>query len=156
MTIGRCLLARRRCLCFLQTMMKGKLENTLNGFCIPSLQSLSLNAQTCNHSKPSRPFDYESFIRMDQNHKYRNVSFQALSLVSRMPYNNALARTFTLALGSCTHDNPVKNPSCCLCFPQAVIPLSYAAQIPTTTNPDLANVRLSVSFADHRMVRALF
>ena len=33
-------------------------------------------------------------------------------------------------------------------IPQACIPLSYAAQIPTTPNPDLANVRLSLSNLD--------
>ena len=81
----------------------------------------------------------------------RNASIEAVSLVGRMLYNNALARNFTLALGSCTHNNPVKNPFCCLCFPQAIIPLSYAAQIPTTPNPDLANVRLSVSNVDHQV-----
>ena len=45
----------------------------------------------------------------------------------------------------------MKNPFCCLCFPQAVIPLSYAAQIPTTSDPDLANVQLSVSNVDHQV-----
>ena len=49
------------------------------------------------------------------------------------------------------HNNPVENPFCCLCFSQAVIPLSYAAQIPTTPNPDLANVRLSVANVDHQV-----
>ena len=62
-----------------------------------------------------------------------------------MLYNIALARNFTFR---------------CLCFPQAFIPLSYAAQIPTTPDPDLANVRLSVSKVDHqvqyhRVMRAL-
>ena len=33
-------------------------------------------------------------------------------------------------------------------IPQACIPLSYAAQIPTTRNPDLANVRASLSNLD--------
>ena len=68
---------------------------------------------------------------------------EALSLAGCMLYNTAL--------GSCTHDNPVKNPFCCLCFPQAFIPLSYAALIPTTPNPDLANVRLSVSAVEHQV-----
>ena len=37
----------------------------------------------------------------------------------------------------------------CLCqIPQACLPLSYAAQIPTTPNPDLANVRVSLSNLD--------
>ena len=90
----------------------------------------------------------------------RNVSIEAVSLAGRMLYNNALAHNLTLPLGSCTYDNPVKNLFRCLCFPQALIPLSYAAQIPTTPNPDLANVRLSVSNVDHqvqyhRVVRAL-
>ena len=81
----------------------------------------------------------------------RKASIEAVSLVACMLYNNALARNLTLALGSCTHDNPVKNPLCCLCFPQAAIPFSYAAQIPTTPIPDLANVRLSVSSVDHQV-----
>ena len=34
---------------------------------------------------------------------------------------------------------------------QAVIPISYAAQIPTTRNPDLANVRLSLSNVEHQV-----
>ena len=33
-------------------------------------------------------------------------------------------------------------------IPQAYIPLSYAAKIPTTPNPDLANVRVSLSNLD--------
>ena len=74
-----------------------------------------------------------------------------MSLVDRMLYNNALDRDFTLALGSCTHDNPVKNAFFCLCFPQAFIPLSYAAQISTTPKSDLANVRLSISKVDHQV-----
>ena len=39
----------------------------------------------------------------------------------------------------------------CVKIPQALIPLSYAAQIPTTPNPDLANVRLSVSNVAHQV-----
>ena len=81
----------------------------------------------------------------------RNVPIEAVSLVGRMLYNNALARNVTLALGSCTHDNPVKTRFCCLCFLQAVIPLSYAAQIPTTPLRYLANVRLSVWNVDHQV-----
>ena len=42
-------------------------------------------------------------------------------------------------------NSSVANPLRCLCYPQAYLPLSYAAQIPTTRNPDLANVRLSLS-----------
>ena len=80
-----------------------------------------------------------------------NAPFEAVSLVDRMLYNNALARNLTLTLGSCTHNNSVTNPLRCLCYPQVVIPLSYAAQIPTTRNPDLANVRLSVSNVDHQV-----
>ena len=45
---------------------------------------------------------------------------------------------FTLALGSCTHEY----------LAQVCLPLSYAAQIPTTPNPDLANVRVSLSKLD--------
>ena len=42
-------------------------------------------------------------------------------------------------------------------IPQACIPLSYAAQIPTTPNPDLANVRVSLSNLDQDVhVRAVF
>ena len=33
----------------------------------------------------------------------------------------------------------------CVKIPQACVPLSYAAQIPTTPNPNLANVRISLS-----------
>ena len=36
-------------------------------------------------------------------------------------------------------------------IPQACIPLSYAAQIPTTPNPDLANVRVSLSNLDQEV-----
>ena len=81
----------------------------------------------------------------------RNALIEAVSLVGRMLYDNALAHNMTLAVDSCTHDSPVKNPFCCVRFPQVVIPLSYAAQIPTTPNPDLANVRLSVSYVDHQV-----
>ena len=84
----------------------------------------------------------------------RNASIEAVSLVGCMLYNNTLARNVTFALGSCTHDNPVTNPLCCLCFSQAVIPLSYAAQISTTPNPDLANVRLSFSNVNHQVPRS--
>ena len=61
---------------FLQTKTKEKLENVLNRFCISSLRSLSSNAQTCNHSKPSRPLDLVSFIRMGQKHEYMHQSNQ--------------------------------------------------------------------------------
>ena len=81
----------------------------------------------------------------------RNASIEAVSLAGCMLYNNALARNITLALGSCTHDNPVKHPFWCLCFPQAFIPLSYAAQIPTTPDPALANVRMSLSNIEHQV-----
>ena len=80
-------------------------------------------------------------------------SIKPVSLVGRMFYNNALARDLTLALGSCTHNNSVTNSLRCLCCPQAVIPLSYAAQIPTTRYPDLANVRLSLSNVDHQVTQ---
>ena len=36
-------------------------------------------------------------------------------------------------------------------IPQVCLPLSYAAQIPTTPNPDLANVRVSVSNLDQEV-----
>ena len=36
-------------------------------------------------------------------------------------------------------------------IPQACLPLSYAAQIPTTPNPDLANVRVSLSSVDQNV-----
>ena len=36
-------------------------------------------------------------------------------------------------------------------IPQACIPLSYAAKIPTTPNPDLANVRVSLSNLDQEV-----
>ena len=36
-----------------------------------------------------------------------------------------------------------QNSSLCQ-LPQACIPLTYAAQIPTTSNPELANVRVSL------------
>ena len=40
-------------------------------------------------------------------------------------------------------------------IPQVCLPLSYAAQIPTTPNPDLANVRVSLSNLDQD-VRAIY
>ena len=81
----------------------------------------------------------------------RTVLIEAVSLVGRMLCNNALDRNLPLAPGSCTHSNPVKNPFRCVCSTQAYIPLSYAAQIPTTPDPDLANVRLSLSNVDHQV-----
>ena len=80
-----------------------------------------------------------------------NASIKAVSLVGCMFYNNAFARNLTLVLESCTHNNSVTNGFRCLCYTQAVIPLSYAAQIPTTRDPDIANVRLSVSRVDHQV-----
>ena len=80
----------------------------------------------------------------------------SVSLVGHMFNNIAFARNVTLALGSC----PVKK-SVLLPFLQVVLPLSYAAQIPTTPKADLANVRLSVSNVNRgqvqyqRVVRAL-
>ena len=48
----------------------------------------------------------------------------------------------------------VANPLCCLCYLQAYLPLSYAAQIPTTSNLDLANVRVSLSNLDQEVRKA--
>ena len=67
----------------------------------------------------------------------RKASIEAVSLVGRILYN--------------TQFNVEKNPFCCVRLPQAIIPLSYAAQVSTTPNPDLANVRLSVSYVDHQV-----
>ena len=57
----------------------------------------------------------------------------------------------TLVLQSCTKNNSVTNLFRCVCYTRAVIPLSYAAQIPTTRDPDIANVRLSVSRVGHQV-----
>ena len=51
------------------------------------------------------------------------------------------------AIEHCIH-NSVTNPLRCLCYSQACLPLSYAAQIPITRYPDLANVRVSLSNVD--------
>ena len=48
-------------------------------------------------------------------------------------------------------NNSVANLFRCLCHTQTVIPLSYAAQIPTTRDPDMATVRLSISRVDHQV-----
>ena len=48
------------------------------------------------------------------------------------------------------------NKYLCLCqIPQACIPLSYAAQIPTTRYPDLANVRVSLSTLDQEVRKCI-
>ena len=103
------------------------------------LHSLSSNTQTRNHPKPSRPCDLGLGLV--------NASTKPVSVVGRILYIDALARNLTLALVSCTHNNAVKQIHF-VASAQAVIPLSYAAQIPTTHNPDLANVRVSLSNLD--------
>ena len=65
------------------------------------------------------------------------VSIQAESRVGDMDYINALSRNLLYLR---VH-NFVMNSPRRLCFSQACIPLSYAAQIPTTHNPDMVNVR---------------
>ena len=80
-----------------------------------------------------------------------SASIEVVPLVGRMLCNNALTRNSTLALGSCTHNSSVTNLLRCLCYPQAALPLSYAAQIPITRDPDLANVRISVSNMGHQV-----
>ena len=47
--------------------------------------------------------------------------------------------------------NFVTNSLRCVCYSQICLPLSYAAQIPTTRNPDLANVRVSLSNLDQQV-----
>ena len=69
-------------------------------------------------------------------------------------YNNTdgvcvCARTHKSVCNQHTHTN-----KCLLCaIPQACIPLSYAAQISTTPNSDLANVRVSLSNLDQHVRR---
>ena len=91
----------------------------------------------------------------------RNITIEAVPLVGCMLYNDALSRNFILALGSYTNDPHQTKKFCCLYFSQAVIPLSYAAQIPTTPDPDLANVRLFVQnyaagLHDHHVPQSVF
>ena len=135
---------------FLQIKMKGKWDNTLNGFCISSLHSLSSNAQTRDHSKPST-LDLVSFMYMDRKHEHKCINQCSIPDGLHAFQRCYLARNLTLVLGSCTHSNSATNPFRCLCYTQTVIPLSYAAQISTTRDPDLANVRLSVSNVDHEV-----
>ena len=68
-----------------------------------------------------------------------------------MLYSRALTLNLTLVLGYARMDNSVVNPLRCLCYSQAYLPLSYAAQIPTTSNPDLANVHLSLLNLDQEV-----
>ena len=58
---------------FLQSKMKEKSEDTLNGCCISSLHSPSSNAQPRNHSNPSRPLNLVSFLRMDQKYECKGT-----------------------------------------------------------------------------------
>ena len=73
-------------------------------------------------------------------------------VVTRTLYNSPLACNLKLTLGLYTHEQNLRaslslySQACIpLSYSQACIPLSYAAQIPTTPNPDLANVRVSLS-----------
>ena len=93
-----------------------------------------------------------SFIRMEQKHEYKRIHRGS---VSSGPHASQQYSSLNFGI------DPMNNPFCCLCSPQAIIPLSYAAQIPTTPDLDLANVRLSVSKVDHqvqyqRVMRALY
>ena len=135
---------------FLQIKMKGKWDNTLNRFCISSLHSLSSNAQIRNHPKPST-LDLVSFMHMGRKHEHKCINQYSIPNGLHVFQQWFLARNLTLVLESCAHNNSVTNPFRCLRYTQAVIPLSYAAQIPTTRDPDLANVRLSVSRVDHEV-----
>ena len=111
---------------FLQIKAKKMSENMLNGFCI-FISPLHSNSQTRYHPKLFRPYDLGSFVRMDQKHDFTT---------------NALARILTLH---------TQLSLCCFWYSQACLPLSYAAQIPTTPNPDLANVRVSLSNLDQEV-----
>ena len=65
------------------------------------------------------------------------ASIKPMLLVGRMLCNNA-PRNFTTASGIMhAQISPYQ-------IPQACFPLSYAAQISTTPDPDLANVRVSL------------
>ena len=65
------------------------------------------------------------------------------------------------AIQHCTHNFVAHSLRClhyfvahslrCLHYSQACIPLSYAAQIPTTSDPDLANVRVSLLYLDQKV-----
>ena len=63
------------------------------------------------------------------------------------PCAHGVSRT----MRSYTHENSVANLLRIFCYLQAYLPLSYAARIPTTRNPDLANVRLSLSNLDQEV-----
>ena len=71
--------------------------------------------------------------------------------------NKTSARSRTHTSQQCSRpqfntDTVIMYAQISLCqIPQVCIPLSYAAQIPTTPNPDLANVRVSLSNLDQEV-----
>ena len=129
-------------LAFSQTKAKEISEKVLNGFHFSFLHSLSSNTQTHHHSKPSRPYDLG--LGLGCLHRYGPeawvyASIKPVSLVGRIFYIDALARNLTRMTNPRTIRFSVSVNS------QVWLPLSYSAQIPTTHNPDLANVRVSLS-----------
>ena len=78
---------------------------------------------------------------------------QSHNCIQRMFDKDTLAITSALTLIACTRDNSETNPLRCHCCPQALIPLSYAAHIPVTHNPLVANVRLLFSDVDSEVGR---
>ena len=80
------------------------------------------------------------------------ATIKLVSQIGRVLSSNVLVRNLTLALIPRAHDNSVTNALRCLCCQVALIPLSYAADLPISSNPDLANVRLTFSNVDHEVI----
>ena len=130
----------------MQIEAKKILGNMLNGFCIFITSLTLIQSQTRNHSLRGLgdvTLGQRLFVRIDHVHEYRIMYIKA-----------------TLAWGMSTCINQTGVPSMASCaailsrvqfvanllpVSQACIPLSYTAQIATTSNPDLANVRVSLT-----------
>ena len=144
-------LIARTPLVIVQIKMKEHMDNALNGCCASCVHSLSPNTQIRNRSKPST-LDSVSFLRMDGKHEHKRINEGSMPSGLHVLWQCVHTQFYLpLVLEWCTHNNSVANLFRCLCCTQAVIPLSYAAQIPTTQDPDMANVRLSVSRVEQQV-----
>ena len=80
------------------------------------------------------------------------ATIKLVSQVGSVLSSNALARKFDTGFDTtCTYDNSVTNALRCLCCQVAPLPLSYAADIPVSSDPALANVRVSFSNVEHEV-----
>ena len=127
-----------------------------NGFCISFIHSLSANTQARHHPKPPRPYDLGLrlwlgfFVCMEQTYEYMHQS-NPWTRSTSICTNQTSGPSNTHALQQFSHpqfntDTGTIHAQISPCqIPQACIPLSYAAQISTTRNPDLANVRVTLT-----------